>query len=115
MPAVDEQPLGKSATQLGFVTAPAGGRAGGVMAPVSIAIQDASGVTVGDATNQVLVALGAGSPSHVLGGTLAKSPTNGLAVFDDLRISVAGGGYTLVGTAPNLVTATSASFTVDPP
>jgi hypothetical protein len=114
VPTLDEQPLGKGPVKLAFMAEPTGVAAGVVMPAVKIAIQNADAESVADATNSVLVALGGGSPSHVLKGTLSMTPTDGIATFADLQIDVAGSGYTLVATSPDLVSATSARFTVGP-
>lgn len=79
-----------------------------------VEIRDAAGLpVVTDNTTQVTAGItpGTGTVSAVLGGTLTVTAVNGVALFTDLSINLAGTGYTLTFTAlPALTPATSAAF-----
>jgi len=101
------------ATQVAFVAEPpASVEAGVVITPaVQVAIQDALGSTVPNATDTVAVALAANpSGARLLGGT-KLSAVDGLATFADLAVDRPGSGFTLAGTAASLAGATSTPVT----
>ncbi|CAN5389029.1 hypothetical protein BH09GEM1_BH09GEM1_38870 [soil metagenome] len=75
-----------------------------------VEVQDASGTVVNTSTLVTATLNGAGG---VLGGTTTATAVNGVATFNDLRVSAAG-SYTLTFTASALSSATSGSFTVTP-
>ncbi len=99
------------ATKLGFVQQPVGSSAGGIMQEVRVAVQDAQGATVTSATDNVTITLG-NPGTATLNGTVTVAAINGIAHFDDLSVSVAGAGYTLIAAAPSRTGATSTAFTV---
>ena len=101
------------AVQLGFTVAPATPEAGASITPaVEVAIQDALGNTVTATSDAVTVAFGSDPCMATLSGTTTADATAGIASFTDLSIDRAGKGYTLVATASNLSSATSATFDV---
>ncbi|HWO89198.1 MAG TPA: S8 family serine peptidase [Gemmatimonadales bacterium] len=105
-----------SPTKLAFVGQPSAVAQGSVMAPaVQVAIQDAGGNTVTNATNTVTLSItsGTGTPGAVLGGTLVQASTAGIASFADLTVDLPGTGYTLTATATTLTSAASSHFTVN--
>lgn len=80
--------------------------------PITVAVENLTGVLLTAATNPVTIAIGANPGSGTLGGTLMATPVNGIATFSDLSISAIANGYTLVATSPGLASATSSSFNI---
>ncbi len=79
-------------------------------API-VLVQDQGGNTVTGFAGQVSLALG-NNPS---GAVLTSTPQNaagGSATFADAQVSLTGGGYTIVASAPGLASGTSQPFTV---
>ena len=109
-------PTGTSsvATKLAFTVQPGTAAAGAAIAPVQVAIQDASGNTVTSATTGVTVALGTKPSGASLSGTVTVAALNGVATFSTLSVNTVGTGYTLTAFASGLSGATSASFNVTP-
>lgn len=103
------------AVKLAFVAQPASTTAGTALpAAVQVAAQDAAGNTVPSAAVSVTLALaaGTGTGGAVLGGTLTRPATNGVASFSDLTVDRAGTAYALTASAPSLLSATSGAFDV---
>ncbi|ATB42622.1 hypothetical protein CYFUS_008101 [Cystobacter fuscus] len=103
-----------AAPHLVFTAAPSSGTAGEPLGTFEVTIQDASGQTVTDASDTVTVALGEGSPSAELKGTVSVAAVNGVARFSTLVLEKAAAGYTLVASAAGLASATSSPFEVLP-
>ncbi len=104
-----------SATSLAFTTQPTNAFAGTLILPaVAAAIQDETGRSVTTSSAPVTLSIASGSPGAQLLGNTTVAAVNGVAVFPNLRIKLAGAGYTLVASSPNLTPATSAAFTVMP-
>lgn len=102
--------LGGEATQLVFAVQPSATQSGLAITPaVKLAVQDGFGNLATSATQTIAIAL---SNPGALSGTLEKSPTEGVAVFDDLVVRVSGNGYVLRATVPGLADATSTPFDV---
>jgi alpha-tubulin suppressor-like RCC1 family protein len=101
------------ATQLAFRVQPSQTTGGQAITPaVQVAIEDASGNTIGGATNQVTVAIGTNPAGGSLSGPKSVSAANGIATFSGLSIDKAGAGYTLTASSGTLTGATSATFQV---
>src|SRR2546427_6587562 len=101
-----------TAVRLAFTVQPSNAAAGvAISPPVTVAIQDASGKTMTNATERVTVALGSGG---TLSGTTAVNAVNGVATFSDLSIQEARTEYTLTTSSGTLTGATSASFAIAP-
>src|SRR2546425_23071 len=101
-----------TAVRLAFTVQPSNATAGvAISPPVTVAIQDASGKTMTNATERVTVALGSGG---TLSGTTAVNTVNGVATFSDLSIQEARTEYTLTTSSGTLTGATSASFAIAP-
>src|SRR5213593_4794512 len=101
-----------TAVRLAFTVQPSNATAGvAISPPVTVAIQDASGKTMTNATERVTVALGSGG---TLSGTTAVNAVNGVATFSDLSIQEARAEYTLTTSSGTLTGATSASFAIAP-
>ncbi len=102
------------AARLVFDDEPASTRAGDVMPPVRVGIEDAYGNRVPDA-GVVMMALGTDPAGEsTLGGTLSVEAVEGVARFEDLSIDQAGVGFTLVASADGLSSATSGAFEITP-
>lgn len=101
------------ATKLSFVVQPGSVTAGTAFAPaITVAVQDAAGNTVTNATNPVSLAIGTNAGSGTLSGVTTVAAVNGVATFSGLSIDKAGIGYTLAAASPNLSSAASSAFTV---
>src|SRR5207248_886620 len=104
-----------AASQVVFTNAPALTTAGQVIdAPtgVQVSVEDSAGNVVTTDSSSVTVAIGTGSPSTTLNGTLTVQASGGVATFTNLSISTAGNGYTLTAGDPGLSGATSSSFSL---
>ena len=100
------------ATQLAFVQPPSNTLVGSTIAPpVTVAVEDVNGNVIATDNSNVTVAIGPGSGSGTLNGTLTVTAVNGLAPFNNLSISAVG-TYTLQATDGALAPATSPSFTI---
>ncbi|KFA93465.1 lamin tail domain-containing protein [Archangium violaceum] len=100
------------ASRLAFTAAPSSGTAGAALGAFEVAIQNADGETLSDATGPVTVALSAGPATATLKGTLTVAAVNGVARFTDLVIEKAARDYTLVASSESLTGATSGAFDV---
>ncbi|WPB79354.1 lamin tail domain-containing protein [Archangium violaceum] len=100
------------ASKLAFTAAPSSGTAGAALGAFEVAIQNADGETLSDATGPVTVALSAGPATATLKGTLTVAAVNGVARFTDLVIEKAARDYTLVASSDSLTGATSGTFDV---
>jgi hypothetical protein len=104
---------GGPATHVAFVATPSAASAGVTLSPaVQIAAQDSTGGTDTLFTGTVTLALDNNPSGATLTGTLTVSATRGVASFSDLRIDLAGSGYTFTASAFGLFGATSSSFNV---
>ncbi len=108
--------VGQVAVQLAFTVEPTMPEAGASITPaVQVAILDALGSTVADATDAVTVAIGANPSTGTLSGTTMLAAVRGIATFADLQIDQTGDGYTLVATSGSFPPTTSATFEVVSP
>src|ERR1041385_3260168 len=82
--------------------------------PIRVAIVDSAGTPVAGADSLITIELG-NPRGATLSGTVSKRAVNGVAVFDDLRISTAADGYTLTASGGGFGPTQSASFNVMPP
>jgi hypothetical protein len=99
------------ATRLVVVTEPpASITAGETFTVVVEAHDDAGNRDLGHAFDIVLAV--DDGPGGTLGGTLVRAPVDGVAIFDDLWIDMAGEGYVLEATSEALTRALTESFTV---
>ncbi|MBX9623448.1 MAG: hypothetical protein K2X82_06500, partial [Gemmataceae bacterium] len=81
---------------------------------VTVRVIDAFGNPTASSPGPVTVALGSNPGNSTLGGQLAVTPVNGLAVYNSLVIPNAGDGYTLTATASGLSQTATAPFNVLP-
>lgn len=86
--------------------------AGAVIGPVTVSALDAQGDVATTFTGAVTMALGTGSPSAPLLGTLTAIAVAGVASFGDLRLNVPQSGYVLSASASGLGGVTSDAFRV---
>jgi alpha-tubulin suppressor-like RCC1 family protein len=106
-------PTKPAPVKLAFLTQPGDGIAGQAIAPsVRVAIEDASGTPVSDATGAVTLALGTNPGGGTLSGTLTATAAAGVATFGGLSLDKSGVGYALAATADGLAGATSTSFAI---
>jgi len=99
--------------KLAFIVQPTSIAANAPFFPhLTVAVQDADGNTVTDATHAITIAIGTNAGGGVLAGSTTRSAVSGVATFTDLRINEVGTGYTLTASSPNLTGATSTPFAV---
>ncbi|HXM37124.1 MAG TPA: hypothetical protein VN908_00525 [Gemmatimonadales bacterium] len=102
-----------TAVQLAFAVQPSNATAGVFINPgVAVAIQDASGNLVTNATNVVTVTIASTASGGSLAGTVSVPAVNGVATFSNVRIVTAGRGYTLKAASTGLAAATSTQFAI---
>ena len=106
-------------TRLEMRTYPQGEQQAGtpITPAIEVAVSTGNGQTVTSGTHTITMSIvtGTGTAGAALGGTVTRTTTNGVAVFDDLVIEKMGSGYRLEATAVNgvaLEDATSGPFTV---
>jgi hypothetical protein len=102
-------------TQVGFIQQPGNTVAGQPIGPIRVAVQDERGGTVTRSTpfvTLVLTANGDASANAPLIGTARRQATEGVVVFDDLKIEKAASGYRLTATSTALEGATSVAFSI---
>ena len=105
------------ATHLVITSQPTGEAANTAISPaVQVAVRAANGQTNSQSTAAITVTItsGTGAPGAVLSGTTQGAASQGVALFNNLRISTAGTGYTLTFSAPGLTPAVSAPFDITP-
>ena len=104
---------GTAATTLRFLSQPTDVPVSQPMLPpVRVALVDAAGNPVPSASGTVVLSLKANPTGAPLSGTRVKVVTNGIALFDDLKVDRPGSGYTLAARATGLAGTTSAAFAV---
>jgi hypothetical protein len=103
-----------TASTLLFLQQPTGTTPGAVISPaVTVELLDKYGnVETGDNTDQVSLALGSNPSSATLSGATTVTVAGGIATFNNLTVSAAGTGYTLVATSGTLPSATSTGFNI---
>jgi type VI protein secretion system component Hcp len=87
---------------LEFVQQPVNGTAGEQLPPVTVRVEDRFGNLATDGTPAIKVALLDNPGGAALDGHTSRLASAGIATFDDLWITGAGSGYTLVATSPGL-------------
>lgn len=106
-------------TRLEMSTYPQGEQQAGtpITPAIEVAVTSGNGQTITSGTHTITMTIvsGTGTAGATLAGTVTRTTTNGVAVFDDLVIEKAGSGYRLEATAVNGVAlddAMSNPFTV---
>jgi MYXO-CTERM domain-containing protein len=105
--------LAGAASQLAFTASPSGFVGSGSPFTVRVAVRDAAGNLLTNASTQVTLSL-TNAPGATLSGTTTATTANGVATFAGLSVDKAGFGYTLQASASGLTPATSPSFSVAP-
>jgi hypothetical protein len=103
-----------AASKLSFVAQPPNTDAGSQFS-VSVAVQDAFGNTVTNATHGVNIAIDNNPTGTTLQGTTFRNALNGIVVFDNLQINTPGNGFTLKAVANPLTLTTSDPFNITNP
>jgi hypothetical protein len=102
------------AERLAFRVQPSNVAAGALMAPVEVAVVDAFGNLVPDASATITLVLGATQGGGPISGTLEQATTGGVARFDTLSLTRVAAGYTLIASAPGFDGIGSLTFHVTP-
>ena len=80
-----------------------------------VQVLDAYGnLCVNDSSTQVTITIGNNPGNASLYGTATQTAVNGVITYTDLRINRGGNLYTLVASAPGLISGTSATFDIFP-
>jgi alpha-tubulin suppressor-like RCC1 family protein len=109
----DRGPTQPTPPKLVFITQPSAVADGQAIPPIRVAMQDAAGNTLTTSTDRVTLSLVRSSArAATLSGTLTVTAVQGIATFNDLRVSGPGAGYSLVASTPRFVDATSDPFAV---
>jgi len=99
--------------RLAFLVQPNNVSAGEPINPeVKVLAVDSLGKVLSQFSGSVSVTLGSSASGGILSGTTSVTASGGLAIFPSLVISQAGSGYTLIASAPGLVSVSSSTFTV---
>ncbi len=105
-----------ASSRLAFLVQPNNVTVGSPISPeVKVIALDTLDRVLGDFNGRVSLTLGSSVSGGNLSGTTRVVASGGLAIFDTLRISQAGAGFTLLASAPGLVSVSSAPFTVFAP
>ncbi len=105
--------VSRAPASLRFISAPAGGSAGAALPAFQVEVLDAHGQRVTTGTHAIRLGLYRNPGRAVLTGATA-STVNGVATFDNVKISKAGAGYVLSATATRLSGATTLPFGIVP-
>lgn len=97
---------------LAYLSQPANAAAGEPLGNVQVEVRNNQGQRMTNATNSVTVTARRGGQSVTLQGTTTVSAQAGVASFNDLSLTAAGTGYTLVATAEGMPETVSASFDI---
>ncbi|MBK8915942.1 MAG: hypothetical protein IPM64_15340 [Phycisphaerales bacterium] len=107
--------IARTPVALQFVQQPSTVVAGIAIAPaISVRVIDEFGVTVTTATAAVTLSIGNNPGGATLGGTLSRTPLNGVATFANITLDRTGTGYTLRAATAGLTDAISTAFGVTP-
>lgn len=103
----------RPASRLGFIVQPSNASAGMAIAPaIRVALQDAVGNIVTNATGTITLSFASNPVGGTLSGALSVQAMQGVAIFTDVRVNLAGQGYTLRATAQGFGEAVSSTFNV---
>jgi hypothetical protein len=107
----DATALAGPAASLTFTSQPSNTTAEVTLPAITVALHDVYGnATPG--TNTVTLALGTNPTGETLNGTVSVAAVNGVATFNNVQVSGAGAGFTLLASATGLTSATSHAFNV---
>ncbi len=103
-------------SQLAFSVQPVNTGINAAITPaVQVAIEDANGNVVTNATSAVTLVLRSNPGQATLGGTLTVNAFNGIATFSDLTLNQVANGYTLYATNGSLTPVLSSAFNITLP
>ncbi len=98
--------------RLAFLVQPTDVTAGNPISPeVKVIAVDSIGRVLGEFSGAVSMTLGSGESGGSVSGTTSVTASGGLAIFPRLVVSQAG-RYTLIASAPGLVSVSSTTFSV---
>jgi hypothetical protein len=101
---------------LAFVTQPTGARVNEPITPApEIVVRDSAGEPDTTFNGPVILTLDAGGSDATLAGTTTRDAVDGVVVFPDLAVDVAGTGYRLVAAAAGIPSVSSAPFEISEP
>ena len=103
-----------AASKLIITAAPPSAVTAGVLFGLTVTAEDPYGNAAIGFGGRIAVALDSNPGGGTLGGTSGLNPTNGVAVFSNLEVDKAAGGYTIQATSTGLTAATTGSFDVTP-
>src|SRR5690606_15939509 len=102
---VEESPVSsRPIARLAFLRMPTEGVVGSPLPRIDVALQDAEGVAIDDATGSVTLSLAINPGGAGLVGFATSRAVAGVARFDALGISAPGQGYTLTASLAGLST-----------
>lgn len=101
--------VGSPATQLAFVSVPAGGQVGATLPAFSVEARRPDNTVDVNYAGQITISKASGPGA--LSGTLTKNAVNGVALFNDISFDQAG-NYTLNANATGLTAALSSEITI---
>jgi alpha-tubulin suppressor-like RCC1 family protein len=109
-------PVSAPTATLAFSSAPSSNVVAGSAFTATVEARDVFGNLATGFSGSVTLAItsGTGTGGAVLGGTLTRAASAGVATFSGLALDRAGTGYTLTASATGLTSATSSAFTVTP-
>ncbi len=103
------------ATRLVFTQQPTDTNSAATMAPVSVAVEDASGNVVSNSTATIALKLQVGTAINIVDGTQTiQAADHGVATFSTLAITAVAGFNGLIATSGNLTSARSETFVISP-
>lgn len=105
------------ATKIAFVVQPSGEAANAFIIPVvEVHVRNNDNQTVQNANVAITLSIvpGTGATGAQLLGAAPVAAVNGVAVFPNLRIDLAGTGYQLLATAAGFQSVASATFDITP-
>lgn len=101
------------ADHLAFGVQPSNAAPGATITPaVTVQVLDASNSVVTSSTATIALAFGNNPSGATLGGTTSVAAVNGVAMFGNLSVNLAGMGYTLATSSSGLTGATSQPFNI---
>jgi hypothetical protein len=104
--------IGTGPTHLRFTQQPQTSLVGQIMQAFTVQFEDSANNVI-TTTQAISVAIGANPGGGVLAGTVTRAAVAGVATFNDVSITNIGGvGYTLIASALDTASATSAPFTI---
>lgn len=98
--------------KLAFITQPSSSVVGEPIPSMQVAVQDQNGNTITSPESSVTLAVGTSPTGGSAWGTITKMTVDGVATFNDVKVSRSGSGYTLTASSPGTTSGTSQPFKV---